>query len=116
MFEIKEVSKVEATGSIVGSAIGWFGSFCYEVLYVGNYINRITKAISGGKKMNLTLNPFVQVIKADDTYNFILADQLNPARFKPNDVQLQAFDNSIVESSICMMSYAECSTLLLLMN
>ena len=43
--------------------------------------------------MNLTLNPFAQVIKADDTYNFILADQLNPARIKPNDVQLQAFDN-----------------------
>ena len=26
MFEIKEVSKVEATGSLVGSAIGCFGT------------------------------------------------------------------------------------------
>ena len=39
--------------------------------------------------MKLTLNPFALVVKADDTFNFILSDHVNPVQLKPNGIQLQ---------------------------
>ena len=43
--------------------------------------------------MKLTLNPFALVIKAGDTFNFILSDHVNPVQLKPDGVQLQALEN-----------------------
>ena len=43
--------------------------------------------------MNLTLNPFALVIKADDTFNFILSDHANPVQLSPNAVQIQMLEN-----------------------
>lgn len=43
--------------------------------------------------MNLTLNPFALVIKADDTFNFILSDHANPVQLSPNAVQMQMLEN-----------------------
>lgn len=43
--------------------------------------------------MKLTLNPFALVVKADDTFNFILSDHVNPVQLKPNCVQLQVLEN-----------------------
>lgn len=43
--------------------------------------------------MKLTLNPFALVVKADDTFNFILSDHMNPVQLKPNGVQLQVLEN-----------------------
>lgn len=43
--------------------------------------------------MKLTLNPFALVVKADDTFNFILSDHVNPVQLKPNGVQLQVLEN-----------------------
>lgn len=43
--------------------------------------------------MKLTLNPFALVVKAGDTFNFILSDHMNPVQLKPDGVQLQALEN-----------------------
>lgn len=43
--------------------------------------------------MKLTLNPFALVVKADDTFNFILSDHVNLVQLKPNGVQLQVLEN-----------------------
>ncbi len=43
--------------------------------------------------MKLTLNPFALVVKAGDTFNFILSDHVNPVQLKPDGVQLQALEN-----------------------
>lgn len=43
--------------------------------------------------MRLTLNPFALVVKAGDTFNFILSDHVNPVQLKPDGVQLQALEN-----------------------
>lgn len=42
--------------------------------------------------MKLTLNPFVLVVKMNDTYNFILSDHTNPLQLKPMEKQRQILD------------------------
>lgn len=43
--------------------------------------------------MKITLNPFTLVIKANDTYNFILSDHNNPVQKKLTSEQIQIIDN-----------------------